>query len=185
MAEELTYQYLSECFHLNVETGVLTWIERPASHFTSERGHKAWRTKYLGKEAGVVSTTGYRYLMLSGRCRVAHRIVYALAHGLGWDDVPEIIDHVNGVKSDNSVANLRPANHRLNGYNSRTPARNTSGFKGVSYRPENGKWRADIASPSGKITLGSFLTKEEASAAYEKAARDLHGEFYRNTQAAA
>ena len=91
------------------------------------------------------------------------------------------VDHIDGDPQNNSILNLRWATRSENQYNSRIRTDNTSGYKGVTFNKENGKWRARINLDGKKKHLGYFHTKEEAAAAYEKAARELHGEFFRET----
>lgn len=88
----------------------------------------------------------------------------------GW----ELVDHVNGDGLDNRRANLRPATSSQNAANARRRKDNSSGFKGVSQRP-NGRWMARIRMKS----LGTFPTAELAARAYDSAATETWGEFAR------
>ena len=63
--------------------------------------------------------------------------------------------------------------------NSRTSKKNTSGFKGVSWEKDSGKWLASIRYRRRKYRLGNFDSKEEAAAMYLAMAKDLFGEFAR------
>ena len=85
------------------------------------------------------------------------------------------IDHRNCDGLDNRRKNLRLATPAQNNYNLKTPRHNTSGLKGASWQKRDRKWRALIQSK----WLGCFQTKEEAAAAYDKAACELFGEFAR------
>jgi len=51
--------------------------------------------------------------------------------------------------------------------------------KGVYWRPDKGKWAAQIAINRVVRKIGYFASIEDAKAAYAKAAADLHGEFGR------
>ena len=88
------------------------------------------------------------------------------------------IDHVNGDRTDDRIANLRPCSRRENARNMR--GRSASGFKGV-YRcnSRTARWQARISVKDEMINLGTFDTKEEAAAAYDAAARRHYGEFAR------
>ncbi len=88
------------------------------------------------------------------------------------------VDHINGDKGDNRIANLRLATDSENSCHRPKKSDNISGCKGV-YQRENGKYRAVITSKKQRISLGTFNTKEEAYAAYCEAARRLHGKFAR------
>jgi hypothetical protein len=85
------------------------------------------------------------------------------------------IDHRNGDRADNRIANLRECSRAENARN--VTSRNPSGFKGV--RRDDSRWRASITVNGKRIHLGTFDTAEKAAAAYDKAARRYHGEFAR------
>lgn len=96
-------------------------------------------------------------------------------------DAPEghVIDHVNGNTLDNRRANLRVATVRQNNINAATPSTNTSGYRGVSWDKEKGKWRVQIRL-NGKVKrLGRFDDIKDAARAYNDAATAHFGEFAR------
>jgi hypothetical protein len=89
----------------------------------------------------------------------------------------ELIDHVNGVRHDNRIKNLRLATHEENLRNSNMPSNNTSGIKGVSWHSAGRKWVAYVNVTKKRFNLGLFDTIEEAEQAV-RAARELnHGKF--------
>lgn len=124
--------------------------------------------------AGLIGNHGYRVVGFARRRILAHRIVWAITYGR-WPRLQ--IDHINGIRDDNRLANLREATARQNVCN--TPARKSSksGIKGVSQH--GNRWRASISLDGKTHRLGTFATAEEASAAYADAAQRLHGEFAR------
>jgi hypothetical protein len=87
--------------------------------------------------------------------RLMHRFVWWLKHGT----IPPILDHINGDKQDNRIANLRPATPRLNALN-RSSRRN-----GIQPRPRKYGGTHWIAFVAGR-TLGTFATKESAEEYY-------------------
>lgn len=87
------------------------------------------------------------------------------------------VDHRDGDGLNNRRLNLRPATGAQNVANMKMHARNRSGAKGVWRHGR--KWRATIQRNGKNWHLGGFDTVEEASAAYQAAARELHGEFAR------
>lgn len=89
------------------------------------------------------------------------------------------IDHVNGNKLDNRRANLRVATLAQNGHNRGKNPNGTSGFKGVSFCKQTGRWTAKILANGRTRWLGRHDTAEEAARAYDIAAQELHGEFAR------
>jgi hypothetical protein len=88
------------------------------------------------------------------------------------------VDHINRDRTDNQVSNLRWATRTENSMNMNILGRNTSGFRGVSFRKDIRKWEAYIGVKGTRIHLGNFYTPEEAHAVYLAKARELYGEFF-------
>jgi hypothetical protein len=84
-------------------------------------------------------------------------------------------DHINGDKLDNRRANLRIATPANNIHN--TPPRGTSGYRGVSFHPHTGKWRARLKVAGITTSLGLFDSAEAAARAFDAAAPEIYGEF--------
>jgi hypothetical protein len=125
--------------------------------------------------AGCVKRTGYRYVGILGGAFAAHRLAWALFHGA---DPSGEIDHINGDKDDNRIANLRLADRSQNNRNSRR-ARGKQYPKGVWREKDSGRFRAQIRHSGRQHYLGAFDSPEEAHAAYRDAAEKFHGEFAR------
>jgi len=132
----------------------------------------------LAREGGKAGSpsSGYIQIKIDGRPYKAHRLAWLITHGR-WP--AHEIDHINCDPSDNRLSNLREATHQENMGNQRKCSRNTSGFKGVSFHRVTGKWQANIRCGPRMTYLGVFASPQEASAAYEAAARDLFREFAR------
>lgn len=130
----------------------------------------------VGQRTGSIAPKGYRLLYINGCYYMEHRIAWLVVHG----EIPfgMTVDHINGIKGDNRIANLRLATDCQNSCYRPRKSDNMSGYKGV-YQRENGKYRAAITVNKKRKSLGTFSTKEEAYAAYCEAARRLHGEFAR------
>jgi hypothetical protein len=152
---------LKQLLSYDPETGKFIWL------VTTPRAPK-------GAEAGVKMGMGYRLIGLDGVRYLAHRLAWFYVHG-EWP--VEMIDHINGIRDDNRIANLRNATARQNSINSKTSRHNTSGYRGVSFSSRKKKWHARITSEYQVHPLGYFDTKEAAYAAYCEAAKRLHGEF--------
>jgi hypothetical protein len=90
-----------------------------------------------------------------------------------------LVDHRNGNHLDCRRQNLRVCTVAENTRNQSTLKRNSTGYKGVSFRKSIGKYRAQIRFENRYIHLGYFESPEVAAAAYEKSAKELFGEFYR------
>lgn len=127
---------------------------------------------------------GYRLISVAfkdySKPLYAHRVAWFFHYG-EWPPVQ--IDHINQDKSDNRICNLRLATNQQNTFNTAkrklTPRRTipTSSYKGVAWNREKGKWEARIATNGKKRFLGYFVNEEDAAAAYETAATELHNEF--------
>lgn len=121
------------------------------------------------------TSTGLYYAVRNDRSE--GRMVYM--HRLIMDEPASHVDHASGDGLDNRLENLREATPTLNGANMRKPAHNTSGFKGVGYHKQTGKWRAYIKVNQRNIHLGLHETPESAHAAYAAAAEQHFGAFAR------
>lgn len=119
--------------------------------------------------------TGYRRIRFAGREYAEHRLAWLFVHG-EWP--PHEVDHINRVRADNRIANLRLATRSENGVN-RVYIRTLP--RGVVFHKRNKRFQAQIHACGKGHYLGSFETAEEAHAAYNHAAAQLHGEFARSS----
>lgn len=87
------------------------------------------------------------------------------------------VDHIDGNGLNCTRANMRLATDTQNRYNQRPYSNNKSGFKGVVWNKPTKKWQARIGVNGKKISLGYYDSPEDAARAYDKAAREYHGEF--------
>lgn len=165
-----------ERFEYVPETGDLFWKDIGPEHFPTMRGYRIFRTRFAGTRAGYINADGYVRVRVGGRLVCAHRLIWAIVHGY---DPKEQVDHRDGNPENNRLDNLREATNRQNSMNRDIRANNTSGHKGVSWHRTNQKWQAYIGA-NGMVYLGYYATKEEAAAAYQAAALELHGDFRRH-----
>ncbi|MGB3256072.1 HNH endonuclease [Buttiauxella gaviniae] len=159
-------EFFRECFTYNAETGEIRWKERPENHFKARHDYLAWNNKYPGMIAGSIGTNGYRQITILGYPVKAHRIAWMMHTG-NLIDGP--IDHINGVKADNRICNLREATAELNARNRKASSLNKSGVMGVIWSKADGKWRARIGIGGKHISLGSFAILDDAIAARKSA----------------
>jgi hypothetical protein len=108
------------------------------------------------------------YKVCGVRIQLVHRMV-ATIFIPNPDNLPEV-DHINCIRTDNRVENLRWVTRKQNGQNQGIRIDNTSGIRGVSIIKSTGKWRASI----GKKNLGHFDTKEEAIQVRRKAVQEQY-----------
>lgn len=152
--ETIDIDYLRQRLRYEPETGKLYWLD-------CEGMPKSWLTKFSGREAFTTQhSRGYKIGHVTPATLFAHRVAWALYYG-GWPT--EQIDHINGVKHDNKISNLRVVSSQENNRNVKRREDNTSGVCGV-YRKESGRrWVAQIVVEGKQKYLGCFDTLEEAT----------------------
>ena len=132
-----------------------------------------WKEKIM---KGTNQANGYLCVRLSGKTKNIHQLVAMtfLGHvpnGVGGN----VIDHINSVKTDNRVVNLRIVSHRFNSTKDKLLT-SSSKHPGVSWNNLTSKWQAAIQI-NGKLKyLGRFTDELEAAEAYQKQLR-LLGNF--------
>ncbi len=165
----MTPQMLREILRYNPENGHLFWRERPSEMFSCHRIWKSWNSNYANRRALYTKDKdGYRVGTIFSLKFKSHRVAWAIYYG-DWPN--QQIDHINGVKSDNRIANLRDVSQQTNRMNSRLSQKNTSGHVGVSGK--RGKWNASVQIHKNVIHLGRFKLKREAIVAARAARKAL------------
>lgn len=153
-----------ELFEYQPETGWLTWKVSPS------------RNTKTGSRAGCVHPTGYRSIRIDGMLHREHRLIWLLSYGK--DPGKLQVDHINGEKADNRIANLRLATNAENRQNqTRLRSSNTSGVAGVCWNKWAQKWRARIHLSGHFKHLGYFDSLEDAATARRAAELEHYGEF--------
>jgi hypothetical protein len=140
-----------------------------------------WADADLTQYKWCVRGQGILYAHRKGENRTLidmHRVILErmLNRPLG---IQEFADHISGDTLDNRRSNLRLATRAENNQNAKRRKDNKTGYKGVSFRPDLGTWRARINVDNHSIFLGQFKTPEAAYAAYCDAAKKYHGAFAR------
>ncbi len=139
-----------------------------------------WRisksNRVSGSIAGGLGSGGYVAIRIDGAQYLAHRLAWFYIHA-EW---PDRIDHINGSRSDNRLANLREASPQENACNARkASAPMSSGYKGVCWDRKNNKWIVHIKRNGKNLHLGRFSDERVAAEAYDRAAAQFHGAFAR------
>jgi len=150
----LTQQTLKSILHYNPDTGIFTYLIANSN-----------RVK-VGDIAGCLHPNGYIYIQINYKPYRAHRLAWLYMYGKFPDNQ---VDHINGIRSDNRIVNLRDVTNQENGRNRRITKRNTSGFTGVCWYKQCSKCQAQIRVNSKQIHLGLFDNKEDAIATREQA----------------
>lgn len=146
--------------------------------YNPENGDFEWKVRRGGSakagcKAGFLSN-GYIIIKIFSRRMYAHRLAWFMRYGI-WPE--NEIDHIDGDKSNNRIANLRPANRSENCSNKRIRSDNTSGYKGV--RKDGNLWRSRIMKNGKSYNLGWYSTPQEAHQTYCIAAKEKHREYHR------
>jgi len=146
----------------------------PATGIFTRRIRLAQRHQ-VGDRADFVSTgtqlKGYRRLAIDSKRYLAHRCAWLYMYG-EWPE--RDVDHINGDRGDNRLANLRDVARRTNLENLRKPrSDNHTGYLGVIAHP-GGRFRARIQHNGKGIHIGMYATPDEAHAAYVEAKRRMH-----------
>lgn len=127
------------------------------------------------------SSEGYTIINLNGRNYSLHRVLAEvfLNRGIPLTEIQHVdhIKHIDGSHAQDRLSNLRIVSSSQNSMNQRLRRTNKSGYKGVRLHQSPNKWRASITSQGRCKDLGLFTTPESAALAYDKAAKELHGEF--------
>ena len=153
----LTQDYLCQLF--DYDNGKLFW--------------KNHRYKALnGKQVGC-NLEGYVVTAINKKPIYNHRIIFMMFHGY----LPYHVDHINGIKNDNRIENLREASKIENAYNRKTSKNNTSGIKGVRWDKKRERWIAKINIDGKPKYFGSFKDIELAELVVIEARSKYHGQF--------
>lgn len=148
---------LKALLNYDPDTGVFTWKvnRRP--------------TIRIGDIAGC-ERRGYWVLKVDQHVYFSHRLAWLYVHGV-WPTGD--IDHINRIRDDNRLSNLRECSRAENCQNTTARKSNTSGHKGVSWVAQRQKWVAQIVINGKNVNLGRYSSIEDAIAA-RRAAEQAH-----------
>ena len=143
----LTYEHVRELFDYR-DNGNLVWKVRLS------------RRTRIGDIAGTPSGAGYHVVIVDGRPNKTHRVIWLWHHGY----TPEgDLDHINRVKLDNRIENLREVSRQCNTRNTGNQKNNTSGAKGIYTHPSwDNVWQAFITVNGRQCKLGNHSSFDEA-----------------------
>jgi hypothetical protein len=164
---------LKELLNYDENTGIFTWkVKRKGS---GRRVGDVAGCEHM-HDSGVGGNAKAKPLILIGidyQLHRAHRLAWLYVHGKFPSGV---IDHKNGIPTDNRIDNLRDSTNRINSQNIRNPQPfNATGILGVSIDKERGGFKSEIRLPDGKKKfLGRFDKPEDAHNAYLEAKRKYH-----------
>ena len=153
----LTFERANELFKYEPETGLL--IRKVATG--NNRFH-------AGTPVGCSSPNGYLCVRVDKVLHQVHRVCYLLAYGSLPDDMQ--VDHINHMRDDNRLCNIRLVDNTTNSRNASIGKNNTTGVCGVWVNKRGAKrYCAEIKVNRVKKFLGCFDTLDEAAAARREA----------------
>lgn len=160
----LQIEVIKEYLRYEPDSGKFFWVKRSSDK--NKPGSRAGRARSL---------RGYRQVTLLGVTMYEHRLAWMYCHGelpLGC-----CIDHINGVKGDNRIDNLRLASQFENAANVGAKKDNTSGHKNVHWCNAKGRWIAKVKRQGKTIYAGSFTDYDAAVMAANETRIKVHGAF--------
>lgn len=156
----MTQNELKNIVHYNKETGKFTWLNCNRSTYNN--------TELKGSD----DKDGYLTVKINQVRYRLHRLAWLYVYG----EFPKHqLDHINHIKYDNRIDNLRNATNQQNQWHKPASKRNTTGAKGVIKRGNS--FTAQMTINGKKKYLGSYKTVDEAKNAYINMAKQLHGEY--------
>lgn len=150
----LTPEMVRHWLAYDPETGLITW------RIPTLSGKKA------GDPAGSLRPEGYMHIRVCGCQPMAHRVAWLLYYG-DWPDGN--LDHIDGIRSNNAISNLRLVSRSQNQKNKARCRRNKSGCVGVRWDKTLDAWLASITSEGKQIYLLSTRSLIDAAAARKSA----------------
>jgi HNH endonuclease len=155
----LTQAELKRQLHYDPETGLFTWL------ISNKNNVK------IGDTAGSYDMYGYLTIRIHYKSYKCHRLAWLYVYGV----FPNVyLDHINRIKNDNRIINLRAVTAQQNQFNTKTRFDSTSGYTGVSFRKDRKKYTAYIHVNGRKKNLGCFKEAQDAHNAYLAAKSELH-----------
>ncbi|QIN99207.1 homing endonuclease [Salmonella phage smaug] len=155
----ITQERLKELLEYNPETGQFT--------------NKILRGRLkVGAFAGTLRSDGYIQIRLDKKAYYAQQLAFLFMTGI----IPEEVDHINRIRSDNRWVNLRESNRQENSRNRKSTS--NSGYLGVSWNTKAQKWQVMVRNSTGNNIFGGYFNYEDLDYAVAKAnglRLELHG----------
>ncbi|RKM32205.1 HNH endonuclease signature motif containing protein [Moraxella catarrhalis] len=157
MSKTSNFDFLFEYLRYNETKGEFTWIKRPNKNI------------HLHTRAGTKNSAGYRVISLFGKRYLEHRLAWFYVHG----EMPKHeIDHINQIRDDNRISNLRQVTHSENQRN-KTRKDSRVDEIGIWWCRRRKRYIAEISLNRKKVYQKSFTDIDEAISARKAKALEL------------
>ncbi len=160
----LTQAELKSYLFYDKETGIFIRIKT-----TSNRSK-------INSVAGNVCSNGYMEVRVAGKSYLQHRLAWLYEYGV-WPS--KMIDHINGVRNDNRIENLREVDFRENTYNSKIRSDNKSGVRCVSWDKARNSWEVRVKIDGKLKHFGNYKYLEDAKSKAEEIRKQHHGKYFK------
>ena len=123
----------------------------------------------IHSKVGWLESNGYIRASVNKAKYGCHRLAWLYVYGF----MPNQIDHINGVRSDNRISNLRDVTSAENNKNMKLRSDNVSGAYGVNFIKSRNRWQTRITTKGQTKHIGYFPCKQDAILARKKAEEEL------------
>jgi hypothetical protein len=130
----------------------------------------------LNNKITAPDRNGYLRIGYKRKIYFVHRIIFLMHHGY----LPKLLDHIDGNPANNKIENLREATYSENVCNSKISKRNSTGFKGVSWKKREQRFLASCTINGKHHELGFFKVAEDAAKVVREFREKHHGKFARH-----
>ena len=171
----VSIEQLNDMLEYRPDTGEFIWRERSEDFPSPMPSIRGFNSRCAGKPVYEEGHKGYRRIQILGKRYKSHRLAWAMHYG-NWP--ADQIDHINGVRSDNRIKNLRDVPQIENSRNMKRPSNNMSGVTGVGWDKINFRWVATISVKEKNIFL--CRSKDFAVAVAARKAAEKKYNFHPN-----
>lgn len=141
--EDLTQELIAKVLKYDALSGTLIWISNLHSK----------RVVPNSRAGSLVKSTGYRNISLFGRTYLEHQLIWFMCNGV-WPKGQ--IDHINQIRDDNRIVNLRDVSKADNARNRSRNPNSKLGEHGIWFNIRTNKYVAEITLNGKKVYQKSF-----------------------------